>query len=177
MRLVNLMLRLGPFPSIYSKFCAWSGDSFWHLLLSWRLPPSGSCALFSVMRPGYIYFQAPVTQLIIWQMPNLVHYSSYAESQLLPTMNAMLNYVLKPTKHESFHGKYTGKKYLQVCQFLLLRSRLMTLSGSHPFEFANGLLTGGIRVLKSHLLRNCQRSRPRLEQREQPEFPCHSSYL
>ena len=89
------------------------------------------------MRPGYVYFQAPVTQLIIWQTPNLAHYSSYAESQLVPTTNAMLNYVLKPTKHESFHGKYTSKKYLQVCQFLLLHSRLMTLSGSCPFEFAN----------------------------------------
>ena len=171
------MSRLGPFPSIYSKFRAWSGDSFLHLLLSWWLPPSGSCALFSVMRPGYVYFQAPITQLIIRQMPNLVHYSSYAESQLVPTANAMLNYVLKPTKHESFHGKYASKKYLQVCQFLLLCSRLMTLSGSCLFEFANGLLTGGIREPKSHLPRNCQHSRPRLEQREQPEFPCHSSYL
>ena len=121
-RLVNLTLRLGAFPSIYSKFHAWSGDSFLHLLLSWWLPPSGSCALFSVMRPGYIYFQALITQLIIWQMPNLAHYLSYAESQLVPTVNTMLNYVLKSTKHESFHRKYTGKKYLQVGQFLLLCS-------------------------------------------------------
>ena len=172
-----MTLRLGPFLSIYSKFRAWSGDSFLHLLLSWQLPPSGSRALFSVMRPGYVNFQVPVTQLIIRQTPNLVHYSSYAESQLVPTANTMLNYVLKPTKHESFHRKYAGKKYLQVCQFLLLRSQLMTLSGSRLFEFANGLLTGGIRVLKSHLPRNCQCSRPRLEQREQPEFPCHSSYM
>ena len=67
-----------------------------------------------------MYFQALVTQLIIRQMPNLAHYLSYAESQLVPTANAMLNYVLKPTKQESFHGKYTSKKYLQLCQFLLL---------------------------------------------------------
>ena len=26
----------------------------------------------------------------------------------------MLNYVLKPTKHESFYKKYAGKKYLKV---------------------------------------------------------------
>ena len=47
-------------------------------------------------------------------MPNLVHYSSYAESQLLPTVNIMLNYVLKLTKHESFYKKYTGEQYLKV---------------------------------------------------------------
>ena len=51
---------------------------------------------------------------IVGQTPNLAHYSSYAESQLVPTANIMLNYVLKPIKHESFYKKYTGEKYLEV---------------------------------------------------------------
>ncbi|KAG9311632.1 cyclin-like protein [Chiua virens] len=45
---------------------------------------------------------------------NLAHFSSYAESSLLPTANLMLNYVLKPVRHESFHRKYAGKRFLKV---------------------------------------------------------------
>ncbi|EGO03573.1 hypothetical protein SERLA73DRAFT_165237 [Serpula lacrymans var. lacrymans S7.3] len=45
--------------------------------------------------------------------PNLAHYSSYAESTIIPTANLMLNYVLKPIKHESFHKKYAGKRFLK----------------------------------------------------------------
>ncbi|KAJ6631143.1 cyclin-like protein [Mycena sp. CBHHK59/15] len=43
--------------------------------------------------------------------PNLAHYSSYPESALLPTANLMLNYILKPPRHDAFHRKYAGKKY------------------------------------------------------------------
>ncbi|KAJ6486899.1 g2/mitotic-specific cyclin cdc13 [Mycena sanguinolenta] len=46
---------------------------------------------------------------------NLAHYSSYPESALLPTANLMLNYILKPSRHESFHLKYSGKKFSKVC--------------------------------------------------------------
>ena len=53
--------------------------------------------------------------LCIRQTPNLVYHSSYDESQLVPTANIMLNYVLKPTKHESFYQKYADKKYFKVC--------------------------------------------------------------
>ena len=45
---------------------------------------------------------------------NLAHYSSYAESSLLPTANLMLNYIVKPIRHESFHRKYAGKRFLKV---------------------------------------------------------------
>jgi G2/mitotic-specific cyclin 1/2 len=31
----------------------------------------------------------------------------------------MLNYILKPIRHESFHKKYAGKKYYKVCSLLL----------------------------------------------------------
>ncbi|KAK1223353.1 G2/mitotic-specific cyclin [Marasmius sp. AFHP31] len=50
--------------------------------------------------------------------PNLAHYSSYAESALLPTANLMLNYILKPIKHESFYKKYARKRYLKVSVYL-----------------------------------------------------------
>lgn len=48
------------------------------------------------------------------QTPNLAHYSSYPESALFPTANLMLNYVLKPIRHECFFKKYAAKKYLKV---------------------------------------------------------------
>ncbi|KAF9255500.1 hypothetical protein L218DRAFT_883955 [Marasmius fiardii PR-910] len=50
--------------------------------------------------------------------PNLAHYSSYAESAILPTANLMLNYILKPIKHESFYRKYARKRYLKVSVYL-----------------------------------------------------------
>jgi hypothetical protein len=58
---------------------------------------------------------------LIWvvQTPNLAHYSSYAESALVPVANIMLNYVLKPIRHESFYKKYAGKRYLKVRGLLL----------------------------------------------------------
>ncbi|KAJ7787177.1 cyclin-like protein [Mycena olivaceomarginata] len=50
--------------------------------------------------------------------PNLAHYSSYPESALLPTANLMLNYILKPTRHESFHLKYSGKKFSKASVYM-----------------------------------------------------------
>ncbi|KAJ6571760.1 cyclin-like protein [Mycena capillaripes] len=50
--------------------------------------------------------------------PNLAHYSSYPESALLPTANLMLNYILKPTRHESFHNKYAGKKFSKASVYM-----------------------------------------------------------
>lgn len=48
------------------------------------------------------------------QTPNLAHYSSYPEHALVPTANLMLNYVLRPIRHESFFKKYASKKFLKV---------------------------------------------------------------
>ncbi|KAJ7234626.1 cyclin-like protein [Mycena haematopus] len=50
--------------------------------------------------------------------PNLAHYSSYPESALLPTANLMLNYILKPTRHDSFHLKYSGKKFHKASVYM-----------------------------------------------------------
>ncbi|KAG9219584.1 hypothetical protein CCMSSC00406_0008209 [Pleurotus cornucopiae] len=50
--------------------------------------------------------------------PNLAHYSSYAESGLIPTANLMLNYILKTTDHESFHKKYASKRFLKSSVYM-----------------------------------------------------------
>ncbi|KAF7289887.1 Cyclin N-terminal domain-containing protein [Mycena indigotica] len=50
--------------------------------------------------------------------PNLAHYSSYPESSLLPTANLMLNYILKPPRHEAFYNKYAGKKFSKASIFM-----------------------------------------------------------
>ncbi|CAK5272264.1 unnamed protein product [Mycena citricolor] len=49
---------------------------------------------------------------------NLAHYSSYPESALLPTANLMLNYILKPVRHEAFYNKYAGKKFAKASVYM-----------------------------------------------------------
>jgi hypothetical protein len=62
-----------------------------------------------------------VSELFLFlQTANLAHYSSYKESALIPTANLMLNYILKPIRHESFHKKYAGKRYYKVSEFVNL---------------------------------------------------------
>ncbi|KAG1724192.1 cyclin-like protein [Suillus lakei] len=43
----------------------------------------------------------------------ITHYSSYAESSIIPTANLMLNYIPKPVRHESFYKKYAGKRFMK----------------------------------------------------------------
>ncbi|KAF8273709.1 cyclin-like protein [Lactarius quietus] len=50
--------------------------------------------------------------------PNLAHYSSYAESALIPTANLMLNYILKPVRHPSFFKKYAAKKFMKASTYV-----------------------------------------------------------
>ncbi|KAF9445675.1 hypothetical protein P691DRAFT_795336 [Macrolepiota fuliginosa MF-IS2] len=74
--------------------------------LEWRLiaaPPS-------LMAAASIWLARLALGYEQWT-PNLAHYSGYSESALVPTANLMLNYVLKPIRHESFHKKYAGKRY------------------------------------------------------------------
>ncbi|KZS97145.1 A/B/D/E cyclin [Sistotremastrum niveocremeum HHB9708] len=48
---------------------------------------------------------------------NLEHYSSYSQEQLLPVANVMLNYILKPVKHEQFFKKYASKKWMKTSTY------------------------------------------------------------
>ncbi|KAH9962188.1 cyclin-like protein [Russula dissimulans] len=50
--------------------------------------------------------------------PNLAHYSSYAESAIIPTANLMVNYVLKPVRHSSFYKKYAAKKFMKASTYV-----------------------------------------------------------
>ncbi|KAF8067772.1 cyclin-like protein [Lyophyllum atratum] len=76
--------------------------------LEWRLiaaPPS-------LIAGASIWLARLALGMEVWT-PNLAHYSSYPESSLVPTANLMLNYILKPIRHESFHKKYAGKRYFK----------------------------------------------------------------
>jgi G2/mitotic-specific cyclin 2 len=48
------------------------------------------------------------------QTPNLEHFMTYSEEELLPTANIMVNYILEPIPHESLYKKYAHKRYLKV---------------------------------------------------------------
>jgi hypothetical protein len=48
------------------------------------------------------------------QTPNLAHYTTYSENELLPTANIMLNYILGPIQHESLFKKYAHRRFLKV---------------------------------------------------------------
>ncbi|KAF8503014.1 A/B/D/E cyclin [Hysterangium stoloniferum] len=46
--------------------------------------------------------------------PNLAHYSGYSEKKILPVADLMLNYCLRPERHENFVQKFASKKYSKV---------------------------------------------------------------
>ncbi|KAH0581885.1 hypothetical protein H2248_011569 [Termitomyces sp. 'cryptogamus'] len=81
--------------------------------LEWRLiaaPPS-------LLAAASIWLARLALGMEVWS-PNLAHYSSYPESALVPTANLMLNYILKPIRHESFHKKYSGKRYFKSSVYM-----------------------------------------------------------
>lgn len=97
-------------------------------VLEWRLiaaPPSlmAAAAIWLArmalgmeqwVRPFFLCIRPFLNYSFSLQTANLAHYSSYKESALIPTANLMLNYILKPIRHESFHKKYAGKRYYKV---------------------------------------------------------------
>ncbi|KAG6887855.1 hypothetical protein C0992_010459 [Termitomyces sp. T32_za158] len=81
--------------------------------LEWRLiaaPPS-------LLAAASIWLARLALDMEVWT-PNLAHYSSYPESALIPTANLMLNYILKPIRHESFYKKYSGKRYYKASNYM-----------------------------------------------------------
>ncbi|KAF8156923.1 cyclin-like protein [Crassisporium funariophilum] len=82
-------------------------------VLEWRLiaaPPS-------LMAAAAIWLARMALGMEQWT-PNLAHYSSYKESALVPTASLMLNYILKPIRHESFYKKYAGKRYYKSSVYM-----------------------------------------------------------
>ena len=51
--------------------------------------------------------------------PTLVHYSTYAEPELLGTAEIMLDYCLRPPAHLHFHKKYSSKKFMRASAYVL----------------------------------------------------------
>ncbi|KAL4245508.1 cyclin family protein [Abortiporus biennis] len=81
--------------------------------LEWRLiaaPPS-------LIAAAAIWLARLILGYTEWT-PNLAHYSSYPESALIPTANMMLNYILKPIRHQSFFKKYASKRFLKASVFV-----------------------------------------------------------
>ncbi|KAG6894795.1 hypothetical protein C0992_004646 [Termitomyces sp. T32_za158] len=81
--------------------------------LEWRLiaaPPS-------LLASASIWLARLALDMEVWT-PNLAHYSSYSESALIPTANLMLNYILKPIRHEYCYKKYSGKQYHNASNYM-----------------------------------------------------------
>ncbi|KAK9447960.1 cyclin-like protein [Limtongia smithiae] len=45
---------------------------------------------------------------------NLVHYSGYTEAEIKPVADLMIDYLVKPVKHEAFFKKYASKRYMKA---------------------------------------------------------------
>jgi len=69
--------------------------------------------------------------ILFMKTANLAHYSSYTKSFLLPTVNLMLNYILKPVQHKLFHSKYTRKHFLKVSVPNIIHTWLTWCTGMH----------------------------------------------
>lgn len=45
---------------------------------------------------------------------NLIHYSDYTEEQVLPVFRLMIDYLIRPVKHQAFFKKYASKKFMKA---------------------------------------------------------------
>jgi len=45
---------------------------------------------------------------------NLIHFSDYTEEQILPVFRLMIDYLVRPVKHEAFYKKYASKKFMKA---------------------------------------------------------------
>ncbi|KDR72556.1 hypothetical protein GALMADRAFT_252687 [Galerina marginata CBS 339.88] len=52
--------------------------------------------------------------------PNLEHYTTYSEKELIPVANLMLEYIItEPIQHESLYKKYASKRYCRCSTYML----------------------------------------------------------
>lgn len=45
---------------------------------------------------------------------NLIHFSDYTEEQILPVFRMMIDYLIRPVKHQAFFKKYASKKFMKA---------------------------------------------------------------
>ncbi|KAG5645499.1 hypothetical protein DXG03_005908 [Asterophora parasitica] len=81
--------------------------------LEWRLVGT----LPSLLAAAAMWLGRLVLGREVWT-PNMEHYMTYTEAELLPTANIMLNYILEPIQHESLYKKYAHKRYLKCSAFM-----------------------------------------------------------
>ncbi|KAG6857038.1 hypothetical protein H0H87_010392 [Tephrocybe sp. NHM501043] len=77
--------------------------------LEWRLVGT----VPSLLAAAAMWLARLVLGREVWT-PNMEHYMTYSEAELLPTANIILNYILKPIQHESLFKKYAHKRYLKA---------------------------------------------------------------
>jgi hypothetical protein len=51
--------------------------------------------------------------VVMVQDENLVHFSDYTEEQVLPVFRLMIDYLIRPVKHQAFFKKYASKKFMK----------------------------------------------------------------
>ncbi|KAG5651640.1 hypothetical protein H0H81_007983 [Sphagnurus paluster] len=81
--------------------------------LEWRLVGT----VPSLLAAAALWLARLVLGREVWT-PNMEHYMTYTEEELLPTANIMLNYILEPIQHESLYKKYAHKRYLKCSAFM-----------------------------------------------------------
>ncbi|KAF5383293.1 hypothetical protein D9615_005024 [Tricholomella constricta] len=81
--------------------------------LEWRLVGT----LPSLLAAAAMWLGRLVLGREVWT-PNMEHYMTYSEAELIPTANIMLNYILEPIQHESLYKKYAHKRYLKCSAFM-----------------------------------------------------------
>ncbi|KAG6853408.1 hypothetical protein C0991_004639 [Blastosporella zonata] len=81
--------------------------------LEWRLVGT----LPSLLAAAALWLARLVLGREIWT-PNMEHYMTYSEAELLPTANILINYILEPVQHESLYKKYAHKRYLKCSAFM-----------------------------------------------------------
>ena len=52
--------------------------------------------------------------LYTFKNANLVRYSGYKESEVIPVTNAILSFLEKPMKYEAIYKKYATRKFMKV---------------------------------------------------------------
>ncbi|KAF8589101.1 hypothetical protein K439DRAFT_1629000 [Ramaria rubella] len=71
----------------------------------------------SLIAAASIWLGRLVMGKFVWT-PNLAHYSGYSEKKIIPVANIMINYCLRPERHENFIRKYASKRYAKTSVYI-----------------------------------------------------------
>ncbi|CAG8696422.1 12990_t:CDS:2 [Rhizophagus irregularis] len=74
------------------------------------LPPS-------MIAAAALYLSRKMLNRSEWHA-NLIHYSQYTEEELQQCEQLMLQYLMKPTKHEQLYKKYAAKRFMKASIFV-----------------------------------------------------------